>query len=379
MIRKNCNIRLSSASASAIVTFIFILFLSTSCSGDNPRLSVIIDSMTTLLEDAPRSMDKEFRQIAQSESKTVLNALLPKLNDASSDSAKFVKIMLMLVQTGDTVLVDTILAIANGTSSEYIRFNCMWALSQLGTERAGKFILSDLSSTTDPDTRYAYLTFLAGMHYADALAETEEVLLLDLENSYWMQVLLFGRFGEVAVPFLLEHLDHNNAQVRQSAAYLLGKWLMPTEAASHFKSRFWQETDRYVKSLIIGTIVDLEANFDSVDAFYKEIVRREPEWDTTMLMISEREYLKDLKKELRDFRKNKRVSTEAFNHEYDLLVKSSGLEGSYEILETASSLADEPDLLKLRTEIFSRRSDEAMTDYNTVTRVIILNRMLAAK
>ncbi len=356
---------------------LFLMLNVTLLGGENEaRISSLVDSLTTLKADAPDSLWQSFWQWTKDDPTAVANVILPQLQPTNADSMMLSMLVMMAAETGDSRFVAPTIAIADSCKSQLLHYNCLRALSKIGSDEAGRYLLKALDQTPDEDQRYGIFNLLAEMQYEPLLPHTMELLKLDPDEYYWKSVFVFGKMGDVAVPFLLEQLKSKEENVRAHAVGLLGKWLIPPQAAQPLMEMFWQESRKETREVIISSIGNLITDVDTMRAFFDQVNKKDSKWKKSEEMQYELAYLESFDAALKEMRNMKDTSAARFQQEYDKLFESAGTRGDYELLFAASTPADEPQLKALRRQILTRNSDESFYDYQRVNQIIVSNRML---
>lgn len=335
-----------------------------------------LDQLVRLGQEAPPALLDSIRIRVERDPAAATAALLPRLADPDADEPTLVTYVWVLGLAGDARSADAIMKLAERTSSRIVKGNCLRALASIGGDEAGAFLLSRLRETTEKNIRYGMLNLLAEMQYEPALPDTAEILELDPAQFQYRSVLVYGKMGDKAVSFLLRRLADKNKIVRINAINTLGQWLCPVAAFRPLQDRFRVEKDAEVRGLILRSLQRISPDLDTLRAFAQEVIAEEK--DEAVLGVA-REVLANLaetRKSLDEFEKRKAVSPEAFQTELSAMLRSAGLGGNYDALSTASTSDDENDLKRLRERILQRDSEAALADYQKVTDIIVLNRLM---
>jgi hypothetical protein len=188
---------------------------------------------------------------------------------------------------------------------------------------------------------------------------------------------VFGKLGDVAVPFLLPKVDDADPVIRQNAIGLLGMWLMAPEAAKAIQGRYTQEKDPHSRQVIVLALERVQLDTDALLRFYREIAATEKDNAVSACIREAISLIESLPKNLASYQAEKEVDAVTFEKEFAKLDASSGSEGDLKTLRQCSSAEDEPKLKMLREHILRRNSDEAFYDYEKVNSIIYSNRVLA--
>ncbi len=113
-----------------------------------------------------------------------------------------------------------------------------------------------------------------------------------------------------------------------------------------------------------------------IATFSDEVIAKEEEERVIQFASETLDILETLNENMDSLRKEKRVSADDFQKEYEQIYKSPGREGDYEILSRSSSYDDEPKLKRLRERIIQWPTEESFYDCQKVNQIIVLNRVL---
>lgn len=324
--------------------------------------------------------DDMFNSLAEAIEKdraAVSQAILPRIKEEGLSEKQLVVYLWALGQTRDRSATPILVGLYERTTSELVKIHCLGSLATIGGHKAGAFLMDVLNATTDKKRRLDILNWLGQMQYKPALPKMEEVLRQDATTLYWQSVFVFGKMGDKGVPFLLTKVADKDLNTRTNALSLLGIWLIPVEAEKPVRERFWLESDVTVRRAILASMERLAPDLNRLRTFCEQVVAKEKE---ESLVQFARETLSNINKmstEEEAFARQKAVSVDRFQREYKKLFFSAGKEGDYERLSASSTVKVEPQLKALRERILQRNSDEAFYDYQKVTRIIRLNRLLA--
>lgn len=338
-----------------------------------------LEKLTTL-EGAERDSlaSSVFDKIEQDTS-GIVDAVLPKLEEAADDDNALIVYIAALGATGAPRTVGDICRVVGETKSDGVRSVCVKALSRIGTQEAGKCLMSVLDDVSDKDQRFLIFDALGQMKYEGALPLALEVLESDAEQDYWRPIFVFGKMGDMAVPYLLERVHDGNKDVRYNAISLLGAWLMAPEATQELEEQFWNEEDPIIRNLILSSLEKINSNHKSLIAFMKDVKSKSKDKDAKRFAEETMKLLDDMSEQMGSIKGMKDVSPEKFQKAYQEIWDSFGHDGDYQTLMLSSSQDDEPALKTLRERILQRNSDESFDDYVKVNEVISLNRVLYAQ
>ena len=278
--------------------------------------------------------------------------------------------------TKDQTTVGAIEALYKQNKSEGVRANCFRALAMIGGQEAGKFLLAALDDAKDKDMRFEILNMLGQMQCVEALPKTEEILKRDAKELYWQSVLVFGKMGDKAVPYLLTKFNDEDINIRSNAINLLGQWLIAPEATKPLYDQFWKETNVDLRCAILSSLEQTMVDLAQLRTVLEQIVAREKDEEVMKFAQEALDNLAEIKSKSATRALEKKPSATVFQNEYSQLIKSYGQKGNLETLGTASTIQDEPKLKILRECILRRDSDEAFYDYQKVNGIITLNRII---
>ena len=309
---------------------------------------------------------------------TVSSALLIKLEDKNLTEKQLAVYVWALGLTKDETAVNAIKELHQQSESDLVRGNCLRALATIGGKQAGDFIVSALDATSDKEMRFSILNLLGQMRYEPALQRAEELLKQDPKDLFWQCILVFGKMGDKAVPFLLTRISDKDRNIRANTINVLGQWLISPEAAKPMQDQFWVEKDTELRGLILSSLERTISDAVQMQVVFALVVAKEK--DSTLVQYARETlgYMKQMTADTTSFAQKKHPSAESFKLEYSNIFKSAGKRGDYAILGISSTAQDEPQLKVLRERILQRDSDEAFYDYQKVNEVIMRNRMIKA-
>jgi len=335
-----------------------------------------IEQMASLGGKTDRALGESIVEGIEKSPANVSEALVLKLDGKDLTEHQIVVYVWALGHTKDQTAETAIIRLYKQNKSDLVRRNCLHALASIGGEQAGKFLLSGFDAEVDRDKRFEILNLLGQIQFETALPKTEEVLQLDPKEFYWNSIFVFGKMGDKAVPFLLERINHKDRNVRVNVISVLGRWLVPPESAVPLQNHFWEEKDGELRQMILGSLERTIDNPVQIKTFFEGIVAKEKDKKLVGFARETLGNLAQIKSTVVSFAEKKQHSPEAFQGEYAQLFKTAGKKGNYEVIATSSAVDDEPKLKTLRVRILQRDSDEAFYDYERVTYVIVLNRMI---
>lgn len=330
-------------------------------------------------DDVPESVTLRITRHIAADTTGSADVLLPRVREAEMTEEARAAYVWALGLTGDARAVDTITSVALSAKSGALRHNCHKALAYIGDGRAGAFLMERAEKATGEDERLSLLLLLARMKHAPALDLCGSVLKADPKEFFWQSVFVFGQYGDAAVPFLLEHIADEDANVRHNAVSVLGTWLIAPEAHMALRERYFEEPDAMIRGIIFSGIERTGTDLDDMGVFFEEVVRREE--DPRVLRFA-RETVASLPKWRQEVERRARrgePDREAFAAEYGKLWESYGKHGDYGAVDANSTPADEAKLKALRERILARYSDESFHDHKAISMTIFWNRLIAAR
>lgn len=306
----------------------------------------------------------------------ILPQLLSKAKSPQLSESNLAVYLWAIGLTKSPKAIDDIIKLSSGKESELLVGNAYKALASIGGEKAAEHLLNQLDKTSDQMMRYTILDLLAQMQYKPALLKTIEILRQDPKQLYWQTIFVFGKYGDIAIPFLLENIGNKDQNIRTNAIMVLGQWLIPTESLSALKKQFGQESSPQIRGLILSSLEKINPNLSDVYSFSQEVIKKEIDENVKRFAQETIDNYDKMKKHVEAFREKKEIDPTVFNSEYNKILNSFGKEGNYEKLSFSSSKSDEQILKKLRETILQRNSDECFHEYQNINNIIILNRMI---
>lgn len=206
----------------------------------------------------------------------------------------------------------------------------------------------------------------------------EKYLDVDPNEQYWQPALYFCSKDKVDVDYLIQQTHSENPNIRINAISVLGVWLLEEKAADDIIQEYNQDLTRYEKSQIIYVVDSIVTNLDDRDAIMNQFLETETDEEIRNFINESLETSQEFRELIAEYKSYEieDVDRAAFKKEYKKLLNSNGKKGDYGILSHNSIYEDEKDLIKLRTRIAKRQSDEALFDIANVNEIIHLNRLI---
>ena len=308
--------------------------------------------------------------------KRILPLLLSKANTPGLREADLAIYIWAIGLTRSPKAIDDVIKLSSGKQSEILRGNTYKALASIGGVKAGEYLFNRLKGTSDQRMRYYLLDCLAQIQYGQAIPETVEILEKDPEKYYWQTIFVFGKYGDLAIPFLLEKIGDKDQNTRTNSIMVLGKWLVPAESLEPLKNQFWKEHDPEIRRLILSSIETVNSNLQDVQNFFEEVMHKDQEVNVVRFAEETVSNFDKVKNIIETYKSQKIQDRAAFASEYNKILRSFGKEGDYHVLGAGSIKEDEQRLKRLKEIILQRNSDECFYDYQKVNRIIILNRLI---
>jgi hypothetical protein len=359
----------------ALAGLLIVLVPSTFLANETEELLSKIDQ---LVQSDPKSYDHDLGGMVadqvRSGSSGIETELIARLSDPANTEHQLTIYVWLLGLTRNPAVSDELIELYKKTASETVQATCLRALATIGGEESGEFLLAALATTSDKMMRFNILNMLGQMQYEKALPYTQEILEADPVQYYWQSIFVFGKMGDIAVPFLLERLGASDRNVRANTINVLGQWLIPPEASSYIEKQYWKEEDKVLRGFQLSSLERTIFDLAQMRTTFERIAAKEQDSDLkkfaseTIEMIDQAKFTAGAE--------NKRISSESFQEQYTELFNSAGKKGDYEILSNSSSIDDEPKLKALRERILQRDSDEAFYDFQEINTIIRLNRLL---
>lgn len=330
-------------------------------------------------DDADEDLMSSVRQRVLEDPGEACSTLLAALKGAKPDDKACAMYIWALGLTKDARIAEDIMKVAAATKTELVKANAYAALGAIGGQAVSDFLLRELDKRQGDDTHAMLLIVLAELKCAQILPKTEKLLASRKDEADWQRRFVFGKLGDVAVPFLLTKIEDTDQSVRQNAIALLGIWLMVPDVAKTIQGRYALEKDPNTRKLIVLALERVQLDTDALLRFYTEIAATEKDSAVSACIREAISVIESLPKDLASYQAKKKVDSVTFEKEFAKLDTSSGMEGDFNTLGQCSSVEDEPKLKTLREHILRRSSDEAFYDYEKVNSMILFNRLLASK
>jgi hypothetical protein len=328
-------------------------------------------------DDADEDLMSSVRQRVLENPGEACSTLLAALKGAKPNDKACAMYIWALGLTKDPRIAEDIMKVAAATKTELVKVNAYAALGGIGGQAVSDFLLRELDKQQGDHTHVMLLIVLAELKCSEILPKTEKLLASRKDDAGWQQRFVFGKLGDVAVPFLLTKVDDADPVIRQNAIGLLGMWLMAPEAAKAIQGRYTQEKDPHSRQVIVLALERVQLDTDALLRFYREIAATEKDNAVSACIREAISLIESLPKNLASYQAEKEVDAVTFEKEFAKLDASSGSEGDLKTLRQCSSAEDEPKLKMLREHILRRNSDEAFYDYEKVNSIIYSNRVLA--
>ena len=308
--------------------------------------------------------------------KGTASLILVKLKTPNATEKQLAAYIWALGVIKDPVALAPVMEIYRQCNSELVQGNCLRTAALIGGKTAGDFLMSVLNKTTDKDMRFSIMNLLAQMQHDAVLPATVEVLQQDPKKYYWQVILIFCKMGDNAVPFLMSKISDSDTNVRINVVNVLGKWLIAPEAAQPLQDQYTREQDLRVRGLILCALERISPDVAKMKSVLEQIAAAEKDENLLNYARVTLANIGLIEASLASYAKKKQVSPFFFERDYAELFKSTGKNGSYELLEIYSTVKDEPMLKKLREKILTRDSDETFNDFQKVNDIITRNRMM---
>jgi len=360
-----------------LVALMLTALLSLSALAENQTIDILdkIELMATSDETIDPALGQSVVEMIEENPQPVAVALLSKLgSDSTSDNQLAVYVWALGLAKSQTA-VKPIQDVYRQSSSDLVKSNCLYALAVIGGKPAEDFLLAELQGSEDGEARFDLMNLLGQMQCEAVLPFTEEILEKDPNQYYWQSILVFGKMGDPATSFLIEHINSENRNVRANAINVLGHWLIAPEATSHLLERYWVEDDRELRGIILSSLEKNILDLSRMKSVFEEITEKEKDEQLLIFAHETLDNMATMKAAVADFAGKKITSADAFLSAYTVLLDSEGEEGSYEAMGIYSTENDEPRLKALRKKILLRDSDEAFYDYQKINNIIMLNRL----
>lgn len=345
-----------------------------------------LERISKISPSSPHSEMKAIAKIAEENGKAVTEAIVNRLSDKSikdDDKVAYLWVLGLAKQESSVPMLLDIVKTSNPTSTLY--HTSVRALTEIGGDEVGAVLLESYrqnKAKMSDEQRFSTMQALAMLKCASAVKDAEEFLKVDPERDYWQVYFIFGFFDDLAVPMLCEKLNDADGTVRTNALGAI-RFLMPnSEALSKaLLKRLESEKSPDIRYQLVET---LEWNMLAIDeeklndVFSKLLEREAKDSAAARFMRETVESKGDMAKMREMFKPN----AERFNAAYQKIINggmhfSGNREAAQDILRCASS-SDIPKLKELRRRVLYRQSDECFYDYQALTRIIQMVRVVGA-
>lgn len=361
---------------SGFVTVTFVVAFLSSGAIASENLIFQIETLISESEAASPEIYQNIKAEVDKDPDKALTLLLEQINSTELPDTSLAIYLWAISLTKSPKAVNEIIRVAESSPSEHVTLSARRALTGIGSVAATEYLYAEAQNEEDPTARYELLDMLATLEYEPAIPLAISILEQDPKELYWQSIFVFGKYGDKAVPFLLDKMDDPNRNVKVNSIMVLGQWLIPQEAAKPFKESFAKEKDPEIRALLLGAIGYTNSDYEDVISFSREVVAQEQDKGVAKFAQETIDSYSGTKKQLEDFKANKTLNKTDFTEQYTQLIASYGKNGDYEKLAEAADKGDEQELKKLKRVILQRNSDECFYDYQKVNRIIILNRMI---
>jgi HEAT repeat protein len=338
-----------------------------------------LDAVITRGEAASPAGLEAIKNSIEKNPKEILPLLLAKAESANLPDENLAVYIWAMGMTRAPEAVDHIIRLSADNKNPMVFRNAHRALAIIGGDKASEFLFRKLQGTTEPTARYELLDLLAQMQYAPALPSAIDILRQDQEKFYWQQVFIFGKYGDMAVPFLTKNITDADSNVRANAIMVLGQWLIADEAVAPLKKQFRVESDPNIRALILSSLEKTSSNVKDIRIFSEEVLQTEKDSKVVQFAVETIGNFEEMQNHIAAFKSSKKDDRALFAAEYREIYASLGKKGDYKLLAATSGKADEPQLKKLKEVILQRNTDECFYDYQKINDVIMLNRLIDAQ
>lgn len=348
------------------------------CASGDQDNSIIndLDRLISQGESAPYTGFDAIREKIEANPDRFLPLLLAKANTPNLPEANLAVYIWALGLTKSPKAVDTIIRLSIGKKTDLLLGNVYRALAAIGDEKSGAHLFQRMKETSNSAKKYILLDFLAQIHYRPALPYTIEILKQDSKGYYRQCMFIFGKYGDTAIPFLLERLGDADRNIRLNSILILGPWLMAPEAASPMKRQYPVEHSPDIRLMILSSLEKVANDLTDVRAFFEQVAKTETNQRIVEFAQETMANLEKLDARAKSFRASKKDNRSLFESEYRQIYNSYGKTGNYDNLAATSTRSDEPRMKKLRETILQRNSEDCFFDYQRVNDIIMLNRIL---
>lgn len=252
----------------------------------------------------------------------------------------------------------------------------MDALGRMGTEKANDYLTGMLNENHDNNTKYSVLSGLSRHKYAKALPFSTQFLKEDMEQSYWMLIFIFGKYGNSCIPFLMGNVNNKDKNIRYNSIYLLGNILLYDQLVPELWKQYGNEKDADIRKLIITVSINLLHDKNAVFEFLEKVLKTEKDKAIVELAQKYRDDRANIENQIHEYKKSKKINKKDFEKQYDRSIKSFGKECDFYALGIVSDVNDENRLVEVRENLLVRSSDECLYDLNKINIIILYNRLI---
>jgi len=237
-----------------------------------------IDRYAKMEGDSP-SLAESIRDKIEENPAPIARLLLPRIKQTELGERRLAIYVWALGLAKDAMAVDDIISLAksnkSGAKSDLVQISCFKALAAIGGQKPGEFLLASLDDTPDETSRFGILNLLGQMQYEPALPKTIELLKKDPRTFSWQSMLVFGKMGDKAVPFLLGKIGDQDLNVRGNTIYILGQWLIAPEATQPLQNQFWKESELDIRGLILSSLEWMTGDLLMIKEFSEGVIAKE--------------------------------------------------------------------------------------------------------
>jgi len=361
------------------IAFILVLLVVMAGSAFGDQQHPVITELDTVISQGDSVSQAKLHTIKEAIEKdpeAILPQLLAIAGDPKLPEANLAVYIWAIGLTRSPEAIDDIIGLYSGKKSELVVGNAQRALAAIGGDKAGDYLFSQLDLATGQMARYSLIDLLAQIQYRPALPKAIEILQKDPGEFYWQTIFIFGKYGDAAIPFLLEKIGDDDENVRVNTIMALGQWLLSTASLDALHKQFWQETNPEIRGMILSSLEKVDTDLASIRAFSQKVVAKETDENVKRFAQETVDNHEKMQSRIEDFRQQKKEDPVVFEAEYSRMLKSFGKEGNFDKLAAASSITDEEKLKILRAIILQRNSDECFYDYQKINNIIMMNRFL---
>lgn len=203
----------------------------------------------------------------------------------------------------------------------------------------------------------------------------EKNLDVDPYTMYWQPVLHFCSKEKVDVKKLCESVHSDKFNVKYNSILILGVWLLEESSIDDIFREYSNDADIEIKIAVVSSIEVSVSNIDKRDQMLKKMLESETNEEVIKYINESLENSLAIRKNIAEWKKTD-VDKKAFEKSYKKLWDSYGSKGDYDVLFDNVTYENEKQLLKLRTRVMKRQSDEAMYDYSEINQAILKERWM---